>query len=55
MKRKTKIVCTIGPACNNEETLTELCLTGMNVARLTNSHGTHEDHLKNIRLIKKVR
>ena len=55
MKRKTKSVCTIGPACNNEETLTELCLAGMNVARLNFSHGTHEDHLKNIRLIKKVR
>ena len=55
MKRKTKIVCTIGPACNNEETLTELCLAGMNVARLNFSHGTHEEHLKNIRLIQKVR
>ena len=53
--RKTKIVCTIGPACNNEKTLTELCLAGMNVARLNFSHGTHEDHLKNINLIKKVR
>ena len=53
--RKTKIVCTIGPACNDENTLTELCLAGMNVARLNFSHGTHEDHLKNINLIKKVR
>ncbi len=53
--RKTKIVCTIGPACNNEQTLTELCLAGMNVARLNFSHGTHEDHLENINLIKKVR
>lgn len=53
--RKTKIVCTIGPACNNEKTLTEMCLAGMNVARLNFSHGTHEDHLKNIELIKKVR
>ncbi len=53
--RKTKIVCTIGPACNDEQTLTELCLAGMNVARLNFSHGTHEDHLKNINLIKKVR
>lgn len=53
--RKTKIVCTIGPACNNEETLTALCLAGMNVARLNFSHGTHEDHLNNINLIKKVR
>ncbi len=53
--RKTKIVCTIGPACNNEKTLTELCLAGMNVARLNFSHGTHEDHLNNINLIKRVR
>lgn len=53
--RKTKIVCTIGPACNSEETLTGMCLAGMNVARLNFSHGTHEDHRKNIELIKRVR
>ncbi len=53
--RKTKIVCTIGPACNNEETLTRMCLAGMNVARLNFSHGTHEEHKKNIDLIKSVR
>lgn len=53
--RKTKIVCTIGPACNNEDTLTKMCLAGMNVARLNFSHGTHEDHKKNIDLIKSVR
>ena len=53
--RKTKIVCTIGPACNNEETLTKMCLAGMNVARLNFSHGTHEDHKANIELIKRVR
>ena len=53
--RKTKIVCTIGPACNNEEILTKMCLAGMNVARLNFSHGTHEDHFKSIELIKKVR
>ena len=53
--RKTKIVCTIGPACNNEETLTEMCKAGMNVARLNFSHGSHETHLENIDLIKKVR
>ncbi len=53
--RKTKIICTIGPACNNEETLTKMCQAGMNVARLNFSHGTHEDHKKNINLIKSVR
>ncbi len=53
--RKTKIVCTIGPACSNEETLTQMCLAGMNVARLNFSHGTHESHQKTIDLIKSVR
>lgn len=53
--RKTKIICTIGPACEDEETLTKLCLAGMNVARLNFSHGTHEEHLKKIQTIKKVR
>ncbi|MBQ2733516.1 MAG: pyruvate kinase, partial [Clostridia bacterium] len=53
--RKTKIVCTIGPACSNKETITAMCLAGMNVARLNFSHGTHEYHLENIRIIKEVR
>ena len=53
--RKTKIICTIGPASENEETLTEMCRAGMNVARLNFSHGTHEEHQKKIDLIKKVR
>ncbi len=53
--RKTKIVCTIGPACSDEKTLAELCKAGMNVARLNFSHGSHEDHLEKINLIKKVR
>ena len=53
--RKTKIVCTVGPACADEKTLTDLCLAGMNVARLNFSHGSHEDHLQKIELIKKVR
>ena len=53
--RKTKIVCTIGPACNNEETLTKMCLAGMNVARLNFSHGDYDEHRKNIQLIKRVR
>ncbi len=53
--RKTKIICTIGPACENEETLTKMCLAGMNVARLNFSHGTHEEHLQKIAVIKQVR
>ena len=53
--RKTKIICTIGPACDNEETLTAMCEAGMNVARLNFSHGTHEEHLRRIQLIRKVR
>ena len=53
--RKTKIVCTIGPASESEEVLRELCLNGMNVARLNFSHGTHEEHLARINRIKKVR
>lgn len=53
--RKTKIVCTIGPACSDEQTLTAMCNAGMNVARLNFSHGTHEQHQEKIDLIKKVR
>ncbi len=55
MLRKTKIVCTLGPACSSEETVTEMCKAGMNVARLNFSHNTHEDHAKRIALVKKVR
>ena len=53
--RKTKIVCTIGPASDSKETLEGLCLAGMNVARLNFSHGTHEEHQIRIDTIKEVR
>lgn len=53
ISRKTKIVCTIGPASENPAVLKELLRAGMNVARLNFSHGTHEEHkrrIANIRL-----
>ena len=53
--RKTKIICTIGPASENEEILTQMCQAGMNVARLNFSHGSHAEHQNKIDLIKKVR
>lgn len=53
--RKTKIVCTIGPASDSEEILTKLCHAGMNVARLNFSHNTHADHQRRIDTIKRVR
>ena len=53
--RKTKIICTIGPACDNEKTLTRMCKNGMNVARLNFSHGTRKEHKAKIDLVKKVR
>ena len=53
--RKTKIICTIGPASENEDILREMCLAGMNVARLNFSHGTHEEQQAKINTIVKVR
>lgn len=53
--RKTKIICTIGPACEDEKTLKEMFLAGMNVARLNFSHGSYEEHQNRINLIKKLR
>lgn len=53
--RKTKIICTIGPASNSEEKIKKLCEAGMNVARFNFSHGTHEQHKKDIDTVKKVR
>lgn len=56
MPKRTKIVCTLGPACENIETLEKMVAAGMNVARLNFSHGTHENHamlIKNIREVSK--
>ena len=53
--RKTKIICTLGPGCANKETLKEMCLAGMNVARINFSHGDQAQHKEMIDLIKNVR
>lgn len=54
LMRKTKIVCTIGPASESPETLKKLIEAGMNVARLNFSHGTYEEHTKRIKTIRQV-
>ena len=53
--RKTKIICTLGPATDDEDVLRDLFYNGMNVARLNFSHGTHEEHQKRIDSFKKLR
>lgn len=53
--KKTKIVCTLGPASETEEIISAMADAGMNVARINFSHGTYEDHAKKIATIKKVR
>lgn len=54
LMKKTKIVCTIGPASESEEMLQKLMTAGMNVARLNFSHGSHEEHAARIATIRKV-
>lgn len=53
--KKTKIICTIGPASNNKETFSRMADAGMDVVRLNFSHGSHEDFAKTIAMIKEVR
>ena len=53
--RKTKIICTLGPATDDENVLRELLLNGMNVARVNMSHGTHEEQKVRIDSVKKLR
>lgn len=53
--RKTKIVCTLGPATDNYQTLKRLIKAGMNVARINMSHGTYEEHAARIEMVKRAR
>jgi len=50
----TKIVCTLGPASNNDDTLKQLVLSGMDVCRLNFSHGTHEEHYETFQRVRRV-
>ena len=53
--KKTKIICTLGPASSSEKVLSDMIDAGMNVVRLNFSHGTHEEHAQRIEMIKRVR
>lgn len=53
--RKTKIVCTLGPATDDPQVLKQLMLSGMNVARINFSHGSYDEHLKRINMVKELR
>ena len=52
--RKTKIVCTLGPASETEEIVESMIRSGMNVARLNFSHGTHEEHGRRIEMVRRL-
>ncbi len=54
MEKRTKIVATIGPSSSSEEVLKEMVRHGLDVARLNMSHGSHEEHLKRIKILRKV-
>ncbi len=53
--RKTKIICTLGPATDDKDVLRQLCLEGMNVARMNFSHGDHDSHLNRLNLLQELR
>ena len=54
MYKRTKIVCTMGPACDNDETLREMMKAGMNVARFNFSHGSYEEHHGRIERVRRI-
>lgn len=54
MYKRTKIVCTMGPACDNDETIREMIKAGMNVARFNFSHGDYEEHQARIERVRRI-
>ncbi|HCZ24492.1 MAG TPA: pyruvate kinase, partial [Acholeplasmataceae bacterium] len=54
MKRKTKIVCTVGPAIDNPEMISKMIDAGMNVARLNYSHADQEEHGRRVHMIREI-
>ena len=52
--KQTKIICTLGPASENYDTILKMAQEGMNIVRLNFSHGTHEEHLARINTVRKV-
>ncbi len=54
MYKRTKIVCTMGPACDNDETIREMIEAGMNVARFNFSHGSYEEHQGRIERVRRI-
>ena len=54
INKKTKIVCTLGPSCDNYDTILKMADAGMNIVRLNFSHGSHEEHLNRINTVREV-
>ena len=54
VEKQTKIICTLGPASDNYDTILRMAQEGMNIVRLNFSHGTHEEHLARINTVRKV-
>ena len=54
LTRRAKIICTVGPSCNSEAILRDLMRLGMDVGRLNFSHGSHEEHARNIERLRRV-
>ena len=54
LDKKTKIVCTMGPACDDDDKLREMMLAGMNVARFNFSHGSHDEHRERVARVRRI-